>query len=149
MKDIDTYPLIVNLILEKDNKVLFVYRKNTKSYNNVYGLPAGKVEKGESLKQNIIREAYEEIGITVLPEDLELAITLYAKYTYNEKLIEDVGFFFKAIKYQGEVVNAEPHKHSHIRWINLDNLPEDIVPHTRVALEAYVQGKSYAEYGEE
>lgn len=144
-----TYPLIVNLILEKDGKVLCVYREHTKTYNKLYGLPAGKVEKGESLRQNIIREAYEEVGITILPEDLELAITLYAKYTYNEKLTEDVGFFFKVTKYQGEVVNAEPHKHSHIQWIDLDSLPKDIVPHTRVALEAYVQGKSYMEYEEE
>lgn len=144
---LDMYPLIVNLILECDDKILMIFRENTKVYQNVYALPAGKVEKGESLKHNIIREAKEEIGITLHPDDVTLAVTLWANYK-NEagEHIEDVGFFFKANQYEGEIVNAEPHKHGHVKWVALNELPETTLPFTRVALEAYRDGKDYVEY---
>lgn len=144
---LDTYPLIVNLILERDGKILMIYREHTKVYQNVYALPAGKVEKGESLKHNIIREAKEEIGITLHPDDVTLAVTLWAKYK-NEAgdPIEDVGFFFKATQYEGEVINAEPHKHGHVKWVDLIQLPEATLTFTRVALEAYREGRDYVEY---
>ncbi len=144
---LDTYPLIVNLILERDDKILMIYRENTKVYQNAYALPAGKVEKGESLKHNIIREAKEEVGITLHPDDVSLAVTLWADYK-NESgdHIEDVGFFFRASRYEGEVINAEPHKHGHIKWVPLNELPENTLTFTRVALEAYRDGRDYVEY---
>lgn len=144
---LDKYPLIVNLILEKDGKILMIYRENTKVYQNAYALPAGKVEKGESLKHNIIREAKEEIGITLHPDDVSLAVTLWAGYK-NEAgdHIEDVGFFFRANRYEGEVINAEPHKHGHLKWVSLNEVPENTLTFTRVALEAYREGKEYVEY---
>jgi ADP-ribose pyrophosphatase YjhB (NUDIX family) len=77
------FPLIVNLILEQNGKVLFIYRENTNTYNHLYALPAGKVEKGESLKQSIIREAKEEVGIDLHEDDLELVTTLWARYIYE------------------------------------------------------------------
>lgn len=141
-----TFPLIVNLILEKDNKVLLLYRQNTKTYNKLYALPAGKVERGESLKANIIREAAEEIGIRLMPEDLDLVLTLWAKYAYEEKDVEDVGFFFKASRYQGNIINAEPHKHGHLIWADWSFLPENMVPQTYAGLKAYRSGFTYAEY---
>ena len=147
MKLLDTYPLIVNLILEREGKILMIYRQNTKVYNNAYALPAGKVEKGESLKQNIIREAKEEIGITLHPDNITLAVTLWADYK-NEagEHIEDVGFFFKATKFEGEPINAEPHKHGYVKWIPLNEIPENTLPFTKVALDAYRQGREYVEY---
>jgi 8-oxo-dGTP diphosphatase len=146
----DTYPLIVNLILEQDGKFLMIYRENTKVYQHAYALPAGKVEKGTSLKENIIREAKEEVGITLNPEDLSLAVTLWAKYR-NEagELIEDVGFFFKATQFYGEAINAEPHKHGHIKWVSFDAIPKNTLPFTQVALDAYRQGSYYVEYKDE
>lgn len=147
MRMLDTYPLIVNLILEQNDKILMIFRENTKVYQNAYALPAGKVEKGESLIENIVREAKEEVGITLLPQDLSLAVTLWAKY-HNEagEPIEDVGFFFKATRFDGEVVNAEPHKHGHLKWVRVNDVPENTLTFTKVALEAYRQGISYVEY---
>lgn len=147
MKPLDTYPLIVNLILERDGKILMIYRENTKVYNNAYALPAGKVEKGESLKHNIIREAKEEIGIRLHPDEVSLAVTLWANYK-NEvgDHIEDVGFFFKATQFDGEPINAEPHKHGCVKWIQLNEIPENTLPFTKVALDAYREGREYVEY---
>lgn len=147
MKVQDTYPLIVNLILERDGKILMIYRENTKVYSNAYALPAGKVEKGESLKQNIIREAQEEIGIILHPDNIIQAVTLWANYKNEAGApVEDVGFFFKATKWVGEPTNAEPNKHGYIEWVSLNELPENTLTFTRVAIEAYRDGKEYVEY---
>lgn len=140
------YPLIVNLIVEHENQVLMLYRKNTPAYNNLYALPAGKVEFGDSLKENVIREAKEEVGIDILADDLQLVLTMWANYTYEEEQIEDVGFFFKANTFKGEIFNAEPHKHDHLKWFSLDDLPQAIQPHAHAALKAYQQGLNYIEY---
>lgn len=144
--EIAKFPLIVNLILEDNGKVLLLYRKNTLTYKNHYALPAGKVEAGQSLVSNIIREAKEEIGIGFNLNQPDLVLTLWAKYAHEGKVIEDVSFFFKGRNYEGEIINAEPHKHDHLRWFPLDALPNNIIPMTRVGLEAYAQGKTYAEY---
>jgi len=50
------------LIINKDNKILSVSRKD--NYND-WNLPGGKVEKNESFEEAIIRETKEETGLTV------------------------------------------------------------------------------------
>lgn len=106
---LDTYPLIVNLILECDGKILMIYRENTKVYQNAYALPAGKVEKGESLKHNIIREAKEEVGIILHPDDVSLAVTLWAKYI-NESgdLLKMLGFSLRLVDMKVKLLMQNP-----------------------------------------
>lgn len=143
----DTYPLIVNLILEQDDKVLLLFRENTPSFRNIYALPAGKVDKGESLKANLIREASEELGITLAPQDLRLVVVLSATYTHNGKSHEDVGFFFAATTYSGTITNKEPHKHSHLKWFDPHDLPVNTNIFVRSAIAAYLRGDNYVEIG--
>jgi 8-oxo-dGTP diphosphatase len=141
------YPLIVNLILEKDGQILFLYRENTSSFAHSYSLPSGKVEKGQSLKDNLIREAKEELGIYLEPDDLTLCLVMPARYESAGDIIEDIGFYFKAHRYSGTLQNAEPHKHSHIKWVDVDNLPDKTLSFVRTALHAYKNGQTYIEMG--
>lgn len=69
-REFSTY-LTVGLILIKNNKILLMKRCNTGYEDGKYGLVAGHVESKESLKQAIIREAKEEIGINLSKQDLE------------------------------------------------------------------------------
>ena len=53
----------VGIALVKGNSVLFQLRDNqTKTMPLHWGLPCGKLEKNESLKQAVIRECEEETG---------------------------------------------------------------------------------------
>jgi hypothetical protein len=54
---------------------------------------------------------------------------------------------FEAERWQGELINAEPHVHSEVSWLDLDNLPENIIPEIRFALEQIKVGITYAEFG--
>lgn len=55
----------VHLVLIQNNQVLLLKRKNTGYQDGNYGLVTGHMEKGETAKQAIIREAQEEAGIKV------------------------------------------------------------------------------------
>jgi 8-oxo-dGTP diphosphatase len=55
-------PFSVTGLLVKDGKILAVSRKNNP---NDFGLPGGKLDPGETAKDAIIREIWEETGIVV------------------------------------------------------------------------------------
>jgi 8-oxo-dGTP pyrophosphatase MutT (NUDIX family) len=130
------------VMLRKGNKVAFVLRTNTNWMNGYYGLTAGKVEQGESFLQAAIREAQEEAGVTVRADQLRHILT---SYRYEGSTWIDI--VFEATEWEGEAVNAEPHIHSELAWLDLDDLPENIIPSLRFMLEQIKAGKPYCEFG--
>lgn len=64
-------PLIaVDAIIEEDDKILLVHRKNDPQG---WALPGGFVEKGETLKEACRREVYEETGLKVEIKESEIS----------------------------------------------------------------------------
>ena len=129
-------------LLRKDGKIAFVLRKDTGYMDGRYGLPAGKVEWKEDFKTGAIREAKEEAGVDVAPEDL--------KFVHVMHRTEDrdwVDVFFEATKWAGEPHNAEPHKSSELTWLDPNNLPENIVPSVRMAIQEIGKGVHYSTFG--
>jgi len=133
------------VILRRENKVAFVFRTNTKWMNDKYSLPAGKVEIGESFLQAAIREAQEEVGIMVSAGQLTPVLTCHRREHGETDAWVDV--LFEATVWQGEVINAEPHLHGEVAWLDIDNLPDNVIPSLAAALQAYRAGKTYYEYG--
>ncbi len=61
---------------------------------------------------------------------------------------ERVDFFFKTNRWKGEPKVMEPEKAGEIRWVNLSELPSNIVPYVRQAIELGLKkGQIYSEYG--
>jgi 8-oxo-dGTP pyrophosphatase MutT (NUDIX family) len=58
----------VYLLLFKGNQVLLSKRANTGYEDGNYGLVSGHVESNETLREAMVREAAEEVGLTLLPE---------------------------------------------------------------------------------
>lgn len=131
------------LLFEKDGKIAFLKRENTSWMNGYYGLPSGKVDKGESFTQAAIREAKEEIGVELRTEDL-----LYRTMCYRnaEDNMVWVDVFFEVTSWDGELINAEPHMHSELTWLDPSNLPENVIPAVRFALEQIAAGHTLCEY---
>ena len=132
------------VVLRKGSKVGFVLRKNTGWMDGFYGLPAGKVEKGESYSAGAVREAKEEAGIVIDVSDLIYTHTMH-RHSSNE--MDWVDVYFEATKWEGEPHNAEPEKAEEFAWLDMNNLPDNVVPPFQAALEAIQRGEKYSEYG--
>ncbi|MCA9327569.1 NUDIX domain-containing protein, partial [Candidatus Saccharibacteria bacterium] len=127
------------MLIERDGKYLFVLRSHTTWMNGYYGLPSGKVEKHEGFRAAAVREAKEEVGVVVEPEDLEFAVMAWrdAEDSQGDPDMEWCDVLFSVKRWAGEPYNAEPHLHDAIAWFSLDELPENTVPHIRLLLDAY------------
>src|SRR5689334_15682904 len=103
----------VYMLVRQDNKLLFVHRTNTGYMDDTYSLPAGRVEPGERFLTGAVREAAEEVGVTVRPEDAKHVLTQH-RFETPELIWVDV--FFAAQTWTGEPRNAEPEHHDEIAW---------------------------------
>lgn len=80
------------VLIHASGYVLGTTRRGKK---DVWGLPGGKLDKGETLKDGILRELEEETGIKLSPKDL----------TQILNVVDDVGT--KTATYFAEVDGAE------------------------------------------
>ncbi|MBX6357113.1 MAG: NUDIX domain-containing protein [Micromonosporaceae bacterium] len=134
----------VLLLLIRDNQVLLALRSGTGFADGWWNVPSGKPEEGEDAAAAMIREAREEIGLLLDRDSLALASTMHYR---NEREIGRLGLFFQAWRWDGEPVNAEPHKCAQIAWFPLDALPDRTYPYTRIGIELYRTGQNFAANG--
>jgi 8-oxo-dGTP diphosphatase len=94
------------------------------------------VEPGESAVATAVREAHEELGVTVDPADLEPLTAMHRGLPGGPALEQRVDFFFTATRWKGTPAIQEPGKAADLAWFGLVALPEPVVPHERVVLRA-------------
>lgn len=63
-----------------NHQVLLLQRHSQKSYGSTWGVPAGKLEKGEAPKEAIKRELLEEIGVIAEESQVHYITTLYISH---------------------------------------------------------------------
>lgn len=142
MKERYKFISAVYLILIKENKVLLLKRANTGYEDGNYSLVAGHMDGNETIKQAMIREANEEAGIIIDENDIEIVAFLHRK-TDPERF----DFFLKCDKWSGEVTNMEPDKCSELSWYDINNLPENIIPCVKKAIENYQNSIMFDNFG--
>ena len=130
----------VYLFLIKDDKILLLRRYNTGWNDGNYSLPAGHIDEGETASNAMVREAQEEIGVLIQAKDLDMVHVMH-------RAKERIEFFFVAKNWQGEPVNTEPDKCDDVRWFPLDNIPSNLIPSVKAALEKYQAGETFSEFG--
>lgn len=136
----------VYLVLEKEKKVLLSRRSNTGHEDGNYSLVSGHLKGDESLKDAMIREAKEEIGIILSADKLKIV-----HITHKRKMIGDDGermdIFFYADEWEGEIKNAEPDKCDDLKWFSQEKLPKNLVSYVKHALEQIDKNEFYSEIG--
>ena len=143
-KTLSAVMLMLTRNTEKGEEILFQKRKNTGYFDGYYDFSAsGHVENNESMKMAMCREAKEELGIKIEPQNLEFICMIHKNTNGN---IYYNGYF-KAVKWEGTPTINEPEKNEELRWINIDNLPENIVDDRITAIENYKNKITYSEYG--
>jgi len=131
----------VYLVLIQDNKILLSRRHNTGYFDGNYSFPAGHLDGNETLKQAMVREAKEEISVILDPADLELVHIMNRRIPDNER----VDFFFTANKWVGEPKIMEVEKCDDLNWFELNNLPQNIIPYIKQAIDSFLNNIIYSE----
>ena len=132
----------VYLLLIKENQILLLKRYNTGYEDGNYSLVSGHMEGNETIKQAMIREAREEAGIIIYEEDIKIATFLHRK-TDPERF----DFFLQCKKWNGEIDNKEPDKCSELNWYDINNLPSNIIPCVKKAIENYQNNIMFDNFG--
>jgi len=140
------YTVVISsyVIFQKDNKVLLSRRLNTGYRDGEYSLPAGHIEEAEFATEAAIREAEEEVGVKLQPDNLVPAHVMHRHCGDHER----IDFFFVAKNWSGELINKEPEKCDEIKWFALNQLPTNTIPYIRAALEHYHGGRFFSEFTE-
>ena len=131
------------LLPEKEGEVLLLRRLNTGFEDGSYSLVSGHLNDEESVRQAMIREAKEEAGIDINPEDLELVHVMHRNELNGDEARID--FFFKCRSWQGDITNMEPEKCDDLSWFSLNELPINIIQYIKTALEHVNKGQFYSE----
>ncbi len=130
----------VHLILRRGDQVLLARRSGTGYADGLLNAPSGHVEDGEDVRQAVIREAYEEVGVVVDPDTIRTALVMQHSAPSGDPR---TGWFFEAREWRGTPVNREPDKCSGIDWYPLDALPDDMVAYCRAGFDAYRAGDRF------
>lgn len=130
------------LFLIQGNKILLSRRFQTGYKDGYYSLPAGHIEDGETLTIGTVREISEEIGLSILPADLQL---VHVMHRHEDDIRMD--FFFTAEKWNGQPKNMEPEKCDDLSWFELDHLPAHTIPYIASAIEKYRHHVFFSEFG--
>jgi 8-oxo-dGTP diphosphatase len=134
------YVLLLRAGAGGPDEVLLQLRHNTGFMDGHWASAAGHVEAGESALAAAVREAAEEVGVRIRPEELIPITTMHRTQATGDPIDERVDFFFGCRRWQDEPRRMEPTKAADLRWFALDALPDPVVPHERTVLEAMRSG---------
>ena len=101
---------------------------------------AGHVEADESVFAAAVREAAEELGVVIAPDDLEPLCAMHRTAGNHDPIDERVDFFLGCHRWSGTPQLLETDKAADLRWCGLDALPDPVVPHELFVLERLRDG---------
>lgn len=137
----------VFLVIKKEDSILLQKRQNTGFMDGYYDFAvSGHVEKGESLTQAVIREAWEECRITVDKTQLKLFTVLH------RQTADDCYYYFYFVLDVTDWANCdsqigEVDKIAELRWFERTNLPSNLLDYNEVALMNLDSQNSLTELG--
>jgi 8-oxo-dGTP pyrophosphatase MutT (NUDIX family) len=137
-----TFPVTVHLFFFRGSQILMIRRFNTGYADGQYSVPAGHLDGGETVIAAAIREAMEEVGVGIDPQDIEFSSVMHR---LNGE--ERVDFFVKIRDWAGEPANTEPEKCDDVRWVDVNDLPANTIPYIRQALRNHFQENRFDEFG--
>ncbi len=138
-------PCAAYLLLIRDEKILLLRRCNTGYRDGMYGLVSGHLEENETPHDCMIREAEEEAGILLRPEDLTVVHIMHRRD--KERGGQRVDYFLTATAWEGEPQNKEPHKCDDLSWFPVNNLPENTLDYIQHVIASYPNGIFYSDFG--
>lgn len=132
----------IYLIIKNDKgEILLQRRCGTKLWPGYLALPAGHIDVGENAYEAAIREAKEELGITIAVADI---IDTFVVNRKNKSLPSYYDVYFEVKSYQGSIRIMEPEKCSELVWADIENLPSDVIDFEAEALKNNLNGIKFS-----
>lgn len=119
-------------------KILLSKRKNTGYKDGEYELPGGHLEENEDLYEAMIREAKEELGISLNRQDLKI---VHIMYHYTGKRMN---FILEIEKSNLEPRIMEVDKCEELKWGEINNLPENTMEKVKIIIGYIEKGELYS-----
>jgi 8-oxo-dGTP diphosphatase len=110
-------PVAVAVIVEDRHILMSKYLQGGEQ--GCWAFPGGKVDRGESLREGVIREVLEETNLIVT--DTLLLDVLEARLPHGDFLQ-----IFYHCRTKGSLITTEPFKHSEWEWFPLNDLPDPL-----------------------
>ncbi|MFK7603662.1 NUDIX domain-containing protein [Deinococcus sp. SM5_A1] len=120
------------VVQDGSGRVLLGRRDGTAYMNGLWGLPGGRVERGEALMAAAVREAQEEMGLRV--ETASLQALGVSRFDIGG--MQGTDFLFLTQEWDGEPSPLD--KTSEVGWFAPDALPDDCLPWLPGVLDAHL-----------
>ena len=118
------------------DEVLLQLRQNTGYMDGRWAAgAAGHIEYGETAAVAAVREAQEELGIQLDPDDLRPVTIMQRTNGTAEPIEQRADWFFTAPRWHGEPMIMEPRKCAELAWFPLDDLPDAMPDYERFVLD--------------
>lgn len=110
---------VATLYVQYKDKILLLHRQEHTVEGNRWGIPGGKVAKGETPLEAALRETHEETGYDFSEHPVELVSTLYIEY--NEQRHMTYHMYRVFLPYDPGAVKINFTEHKGFTWVS----PED------------------------
>lgn len=136
----------VHLHLQDEHgRILLGLRHPDSAYaGNTWHFLAGHCER-EAAISCLVREAKEEAGLIIEPDDVELVHVVHLIDSPGAR--PRIGLVFRARSWSGTPEILEPDRCVEWRWWRPQDLPAEVVPYTRLAIDGILAGRLYSEMG--
>lgn len=128
--------ILTNMCMVCDGNRILVEDKQNSSYNGVT-FPGGHIEAGESLADSVIREVFEETGLTIKSPKL--------CGIYDWMAEENVRYFvliYRATEFSGELCSSDE---GEVRWIQKADFLKEKLAHGMDKVFEIIEGGGFTE----
>jgi 8-oxo-dGTP pyrophosphatase MutT (NUDIX family) len=105
---------VVGCYVEVGGEILLLHRRPEKANGNKWGVPAGKVDKDETIQDTALREIFEETGVALRLEDLEHVESVFVR----DGNFDLEWHAFRVRFSEKPEVKIEPKEHQNFTWIS-------------------------------
>lgn len=117
------------IIIRNENGQILLQERTDR---NKWGLPGGCQDLGEDLRATVIREAYEETGIKLDPNEIELIDTLSGKsrknsYPNGDIVYNNTSLYLAEVSIKDTYCLKGDSETKKLKFFDLERLPENLM----------------------
>lgn len=110
--DFGTELEVSTVFMECQGKLLLLHRAQCELSPETWGIPGGKLEKGETPLEGLTREIWEELRLTPDSKDLQFIRSLYVRHPKVKYQLHLFRWILKSIP----SVTLDPKEHHNYLW---------------------------------